>query len=115
MNEKTKKTLIRMTFEFVCAAALIAAVCLFGLIFVGRNIIFYGPLVLLPAASFIVCGIVGISKNLGPKVLIVCGAAVFIAHLVIAGFSPAKLLFILLYAAAGALGYFFGILTAKLV
>ena len=115
MSEKTKKTIIRITIEFVCAALVTAAICLLGLIFIGRNIVFYGPLALLPAASFVLCGIVGVSKNIGPEALFPCGAAVMIAHFMIVGFMPAKLLYFLLYAAAGALGYFFGKLTGRLV
>ena len=114
MNEESKKTLIRVIIGFVCAAIVTAAICLAGYIFVKRNILFYGPLVLLPAASFVICGIVGVSKNISPRALFVCGAVIVIAHIIIVGFVPAKLLFLLLYVAAGALGYFFGKLTGRL-
>ena len=95
-------------------ALITAACCLLGWLVVRDLFGTYVTLVFIPLASFLMLAVSQYFGKDGGQGVLWAAVVALAAHLITVGGAPKKLLFLLLYAAAGLCGVLFGRFAAKL-
>ena len=114
MNTDFLGKLLKALIITVRDALITAACCLVGWLIVRDLFGTYATLVFIPLASFLMLAVSQYFGKDGGQGVLWAAVVAVAAHFIAAGGAPKKLLFVLLYAAAGLCGFLFGRFASKL-